>query len=591
MKVKIIGIPKMMNGGTWGQQYHGGLATPYPMSFNAKQQRVSDPEFNMKKSLSPVPREQSDIEAEKGEHILGDFDGDGAPESMAVGGKRHSAGGTPLSVPDNSFVFSDTQRLKIKDPNILSVFDASKPQTPGKLAKKYPLNDFKSMMEDPKTDPLSRKTAEMMYGNNMKKLQQLAEAQEMIKASKGIPASPQHMATGGPSGANMGNSFRFDLPVAYEQQWDVDNKPEAVAMANAIYGPSRTGTFTDNMNGPRTQFVRQWQTPTPNNLQQGSQVDNLGTTPPQQIPVGQPYAPQMTNIPSSLMPGTMDKGTGKGDKRKVRIEGLSADAVEDMALGLKALNTKKYTPWEPAVQVVKPSLLLESDQPIRNVLAENANTITNAMYSGNSRIGRAAAQGAMGELLKSSIGAAGEVSNRNQQAGNRYNELLANLENTRLMQERERGKRLYDGNTIADQQYRNSLNALGQQFADNARQREEKAAYREWQNKTSPYFMTDKRGRPVFKSDNAKEQFYIDQKEIDRGKGVGNDITLESLKNKYIAKQYSPEKAQELAEKDLHDMMRKQWGLTSSTTVTEKTPLGSKKTKSKYGGLLASRRL
>lgn len=589
-KVTIVEIPKMANGG-WAAQVHGGLNLPYPMSFNAKQQRVSDPEFNMKKSLSPVPREQSDIEAEKGEHILGDFDGDGAPESMAVGGKRHSEGGTPLSVPDNSFVFSDTQRLKIKDPNILSVFDASKPQTPGKLAKKYPLNDFKSMMEDPKTDPLSRKTAEMMYGNNMKKLQQLAEAQEMIKASKGIPASPQHMATGGPSGANInmpGGQFRFDLPVSVEQGYDMVYKPEAVAMANILYGPSATGNFQDNMNGPRTQFVRQWQTPTPNNLQQGSQMDNLGTTPPQQMPVGQPYAPQMTNIPSSLMPGTMDKGTGKGDKRKVRIEGLSADAVEDMALGLKALNTKKYTPWEPAVQVVKPSLLLESDQPIRNVLAENANTITNAMYSGNSRIGRAAAQGAMGELLKSSIGAAGEVSNRNQLTSNKYNELLANINNQSLLAERERMKRLYDGNVISDQQYRNAQNALGAELADRYRQREDKTAYREWQNKTSPYFMTDKRGRPVFKSAEAEAAFTNDMKGLERGTGMSEGQTIKTIREQYIAAGGDPEDARDFAD----DWYRKKVGLNNRSSTTTKTGnTTTKDVKGKYGGLLASRRL
>ena len=41
---------------------------------------------------------------------------------MFFGGKRHHSGGTPVSVPPGTFIFSDTKKLKIKDADILEKF-------------------------------------------------------------------------------------------------------------------------------------------------------------------------------------------------------------------------------------------------------------------------------------------------------------------------------------------------------------------------------------------------------------------------------------------------------------------------------------
>ncbi len=53
-RVTIVEVPQMRNGGTWGQQYQGGLATPYPLSYDAKPYQEKDPEYRMKNTLSPV---------------------------------------------------------------------------------------------------------------------------------------------------------------------------------------------------------------------------------------------------------------------------------------------------------------------------------------------------------------------------------------------------------------------------------------------------------------------------------------------------------------------------------------------------------
>lgn len=141
-------------------------------------------------TLSPVPREDANIEAEKGETIVfPDIDGNIA--HAKIGGKRHSEGGTPLNVPDGSFVFSDYRGLLIKNKDVLKdVFNigGGKSKTPAEVAKKYELNVYKQILADPWADPMDKKTAQLMIENNMKKLGQLALIQEGMKGfPDGIP--------------------------------------------------------------------------------------------------------------------------------------------------------------------------------------------------------------------------------------------------------------------------------------------------------------------------------------------------------------------------------------------------------------------
>lgn len=142
------------------------------------------------KTLAPVPRNQANLEAEKGETVVTNLTGDSVIEHYTVGGKRHSAGGTPLNLPPGSFVFSDTKKMKIKDPEILKHFGALKPATPAKLAKKYDVNKIKnSLYEDGTVDPVETRTREMMLDNYKKKLSELAFVQESMKGfPQGIPA-------------------------------------------------------------------------------------------------------------------------------------------------------------------------------------------------------------------------------------------------------------------------------------------------------------------------------------------------------------------------------------------------------------------
>ena len=153
----------------------------------ADQGQANAPENNLKKTIQPVPRQLANLEAEKGEVVVGDLVGVGVPQSYIIGGKRHSEGGSPLNLEDGSFIFSDTNDMKFKkkqDADILAMFGEKETKTPADIAKKYDMNEFVKILMDPNSDQLDKETAEMNLENYQEKLGLLALAQE---AKKGFP--------------------------------------------------------------------------------------------------------------------------------------------------------------------------------------------------------------------------------------------------------------------------------------------------------------------------------------------------------------------------------------------------------------------
>ena len=156
---------------------------------------------NVKNTISAVPREEANIEAEGGETVIGDINNDGFLEHSKIVGKRHSKGGVPLNVAPGSFIFSDTKKLKIKDPEVLSIFGVTKFDkggvTPAKIAQKYPMNNYMNILKDEATDPITKRTASQMLKNNLEKLGMLALVQESMKGfPDGVPAIAQSVMAG-----------------------------------------------------------------------------------------------------------------------------------------------------------------------------------------------------------------------------------------------------------------------------------------------------------------------------------------------------------------------------------------------------------
>ena len=100
--------PNMQMGGyVTGDQMNYGLVTVPSDVTNQQMSDSNDPDIRY--SLSSVPREEANIEAEGGETALTDLNQDGNFGLYDIKGPRHSSGGVPMFLPDQSFIFSDTK--------------------------------------------------------------------------------------------------------------------------------------------------------------------------------------------------------------------------------------------------------------------------------------------------------------------------------------------------------------------------------------------------------------------------------------------------------------------------------------------------
>tara|TARA_R100001460_G_scaffold92638_1_gene134541 strand:- start:87 stop:2279 length:2193 start_codon:yes stop_codon:yes gene_type:complete len=192
MKVRIKKLGKKAYG---GQNSNLGLDVN-PTAFGGADYSMSKGSkgFEIKRTITADPRDQSNLEAEGGETAFGPISGDAIPDHMIIKGPRHSSGGVPLNLPDDTFIFSDTKAMKITDPVILKMFGKKKKKggyTPAELAKPYDISKYKAILLDPNADELSKNTAEIMIKNMIVKLGALALAQE---AKKGFPQGIPEMA-------------------------------------------------------------------------------------------------------------------------------------------------------------------------------------------------------------------------------------------------------------------------------------------------------------------------------------------------------------------------------------------------------------
>lgn len=179
-KVKIKALPKSAKGGTAPTSLYKQIAPSYMAD------SLSTKELKKKTTLGPVPESMATLEAEKGETAFVP-DVDGLPAHYMIGGKRHSQGGTPLNLPENSFIFSDTSSMKIKDPKVLEEFGMPAKKggyTPADVAKRYDINKYREILSDKTTDKMAKETAEKMIANYNVKLAKLALYQE---SKKGFP--------------------------------------------------------------------------------------------------------------------------------------------------------------------------------------------------------------------------------------------------------------------------------------------------------------------------------------------------------------------------------------------------------------------
>jgi len=192
-------VKKMQQGGmmTGDQSQFALVTTPYNLigdQFN------NESTNDVRYSLSSVPREMANIEAEGGETVLTDLNNDGQFGLYNITGPRHSSGGVPMFLPEQSFVFSDTEKMKMNRQELAEFgIESRKKMTPAKVSKKFQLNQFIGAMRDIDADPIKVRSAELMIDKNSRSLSKLAFGQEAKKNfADGVPlASYPYLVTQG----------------------------------------------------------------------------------------------------------------------------------------------------------------------------------------------------------------------------------------------------------------------------------------------------------------------------------------------------------------------------------------------------------
>jgi hypothetical protein len=207
---------------------------------------------NVKNTMGAVPRDEANIEAEGGETVVGDINNDGYLEHQTIVGKRHSQGGTPLNVPPGSFIFSDTDKLRIKDEEVLAIFGMrpnKKGYTPAEIAKKYQINDYIAILKDPKKDNYSKETAQIMLDSNMKKLGMLALVQESMKGfPDGLPAIAESVVAGMQGGEEMMQPSQEQGEGVQQEMMEGQEEPQEQEMRYGGGYYQRAGTTKEKQN-------------------------------------------------------------------------------------------------------------------------------------------------------------------------------------------------------------------------------------------------------------------------------------------------------------------------------------------------------
>ena len=186
---KIEEDQTMKDGGyVTGDQFDYGLVTT-PQGYYSNTNFNDNLDDNVRYSLSGVPKDKANIEAEGGETVLTDLANDGRFGLYDIKGPRHSKGGVPMFLPEQSFIYSDTDKMKFtKDEMAEFGIESKNKKTPASLSKKYDLNKYYGSIEDQFADDIQVRSAELMLNKNMNDLSKLAFVQESKKKFEdGVP--------------------------------------------------------------------------------------------------------------------------------------------------------------------------------------------------------------------------------------------------------------------------------------------------------------------------------------------------------------------------------------------------------------------
>lgn len=585
------------------------------------------------RTLPEAPSEIANVNAEKNEKVLGNFTSDGQPSLMNVDGPPHTQGGKDVYVPPGAFIFSDTKSLKIKNPEILKMFNVSKPSTPAKIASKFDLSKYTKVVADLETDNVSKKTAQMMIDNNTNMLEKLANVQESMKQHKGLGndnpqltpmgeqspmMQPQSQMSGGETRYMHGGMPQYQTggygddvfdtrsygvgkqssnkPIVYpylDQPNFPDDKPTQLP-AYTVHGKrinqqedSGPDWYWDPINGPyKDNYL------SPSNiipLTQSPVQPTVSQTPP-------PYTgSNFGSIPDN---GNGASGNKSTNQTKVPFATPAPNrwGIENSLFNLASIH--KYPAWEAPISATIPDTTFLDPTRALAATQEAANTAgRNSAMSSNGRANRATQLALQGEAGTQAADIVGRYNNENVNIANRASEQATLITNKLQEEQANRLNRIYQGNVIADQQYDNALregrNDLTRQNQEAWKQRSQTS----FLNATSPYFYEDPNtGARGFKSPEAEARYNNEILRMSQGTGLSSDA-LSKYKQAYdaaIAKGITLKRADEYGAEvagftDRDREKLNQVGIMQNETVSrsavEGKEFGGSIPKRKFGGM------
>jgi hypothetical protein len=464
----------------------------------------SDDNSEVTDSIEEVPREQANIEAEGGETALIPYQKDGTYLHKKIKGNRHTEGGVPLNVPEGTFIYSDTKKMKLGGP-VLQMFGKSekstKKFTPATLAKQYNIDKYKAIMNDPKSDPIKKRTAELMLQNFQKKLSQLALVQESKKGfPQGIPEVArdyyQQMQQAEQAKQTSAPQNQIQQPQeAQEQQQgqDVDQDMEQGEQPQAMYGMGFRygGGLYKAQIGTQYPTIAEYTTNSDNWLkpeitipsweEDKSIPDEYKKTSIPKVPGNEsisidPKDAQQRSVNSAGYP--MDTAIDYNYKNKSSLdqpyngiyknkttntpydnnfsnEWSTPDKLGMLNSLINLASVKKATPFEPAVKLDRAETYYTDPSRALAANAEQSNAARQAaaMFAGpQSRY--SFNDGQYGANAANIIG---QYATQNVGLGNQAAQQNAAINNQQMQYDTQRVKRLYDAGVIGEQQYQNAI--------------------------------------------------------------------------------------------------------------------------------------
>lgn len=188
---------------------------------------------------------------EKGEYVkLPNGSGGVAP------GWKHDdpngPGGTPTNLPGNSQVLSDQDKPDLSFTKELTNGRIKKKATYAEIGAKYDVSKYQKVLKNPKSDPIAKNTANLNIEYNNSVIDQAFAHQEMMKNPMSVMPEMRH---GGLTWMAKGGS---DPNILSYQQSMMQDHPDWVNEALAKYGQPNAGRFDDGLDGPRTQYVKNY---------------------------------------------------------------------------------------------------------------------------------------------------------------------------------------------------------------------------------------------------------------------------------------------------------------------------------------------